>query len=105
MPSSVFCIPVGMGGRVLLPLIPEFSIFHFPLSISMNKLPPNPSLHHLKYQARNLQHAHTAGDEDALARVQRRLPGYAGLLSLAKAQTVVAREYGDLFGDCGHTKR
>ena len=59
-----------------------------------DQLPPNPSLHHLKYQARNLQHAHTAGDEDALARVQRRLPGYAGLLSLAKAQTVVAREYG-----------
>ncbi len=59
-----------------------------------DQLPPNPSLHHLKYQARNLQHAHTAGDEDALTRVQRRLPGYAGRLSLAKAQTVVAREYG-----------
>ena len=58
------------------------------------KLPPNPSLDHLKHQARNLQRAQAAGDEDAQTQVERRLPGYAGRLSLAKAQTVVAREYG-----------
>ena len=59
----------------------------------MNKLPPNPSLDHLKHQPRNLQRAHAAGDKDFLTRVERRLPGYVGRLSLAKAQTVVAREY------------
>ncbi|NKB67496.1 MAG: hypothetical protein GKR89_10575 [Candidatus Latescibacteria bacterium] len=57
-------------------------------------LPPNPSLDHLKHQARDLHRAHAAGNAEALERVQARLPDYEGRLILAKAQTVIAREYG-----------
>jgi hypothetical protein len=58
------------------------------------EFPSRPSLDHFKHQARDLQEAHRAGDVEALARVQGRLPGHDGRLSLAKAQTVIAREYG-----------
>lgn len=58
------------------------------------EFPSRPSLDHLKHQARDLQEAHRAADVAALARVQARLPGHHGRLSLAKAQTVIAREYG-----------
>jgi ankyrin repeat protein len=54
----------------------------------------NPSLDHLKHQARTLKRAHDAGDADAVARVQRQLPDFSGDLILTKAQTVIAREYG-----------
>ena len=59
-----------------------------------NQLPPNPSLDHLKQQARDLQRVHSARDAEALNRVETCLPGYEGRLPLAKAQTVIAREYG-----------
>ncbi len=62
--------------------------------MSDRQLPPNPSLDHLKNLARDLQRAAANGEEIALARVGQRLPGYPRRLSLAKAQTVVAREYG-----------
>jgi predicted lactoylglutathione lyase len=58
------------------------------------ELPSRPSLDHLKHQARNLQHEHAAGDVAARERVEACLPGQRGRLSLAKAQTVIAREYG-----------
>ncbi len=48
-------------------------------------LPPNPSLDHLKHQARDLQRDHAARNAEALDRVEQRLPGYEGRLSLAKA--------------------
>jgi len=57
----------------------------------MTKLLPNPSLDHLKRQARHLQRDHGARDAEALDRVEARLPDFEGRLSLAKAQTV-ARE-------------
>jgi hypothetical protein len=57
-------------------------------------LPPNPSLDHLKYQARNLQRAYAAGDGEAIARIEKHLPDYSGELKLTKAQTIIAREYG-----------
>src|SRR4051812_9762873 len=59
-----------------------------------SKLPARPSLEHLKHQARDLQRAHQGGDPAALARVEAALPGHAGRLALAKAQTVIAREHG-----------
>jgi hypothetical protein len=59
-----------------------------------SKLPARPSLEHLKHQARDLQRAHQAGEPGALAQVQVALPGHQGRLSLSKAQTVIAREYG-----------
>lgn len=57
-------------------------------------LPPTPSLHILKQQARTLQRAHAKSDPSALALVDRHLPGNDGTLILAKAQTVIARKYG-----------
>ena len=57
-------------------------------------LPSRPSLDHLKHQARSLQRAHAAGDPEAKQRVEAHLPGHAGKLTLAKAQTVIAREHG-----------
>ena len=59
-----------------------------------DQLPSNPSLDHLKHQARNLQRDHAARDVKALERVKTRLPDYEGRLSLAKAQAIIAREYG-----------
>jgi hypothetical protein len=59
-----------------------------------SKLPSRPSLDHLKHQARDLQRAHQSGDPQALARLEAALPGHQGRLSLAKAQTVIAREHG-----------
>jgi hypothetical protein len=58
------------------------------------ELPSRPSIDHLKHQARDLQQAHRAGEVEALARVQAHLPGHDGRLSLARAQTVIAREHG-----------
>jgi uncharacterized glyoxalase superfamily protein PhnB len=57
-------------------------------------LPSRPSLEHLKHQARDLQRDHQANDPAALDRVEAHLPGHRGRLSVARAQTVVAREYG-----------
>ena len=59
-----------------------------------DSLPPRPSLDHLKHQARDLQRSHAEGEAEAVERVQELLPGYEGRLVLAKAQTVIAREYG-----------
>jgi GNAT superfamily N-acetyltransferase len=66
-------------------------------------LPPDPSLEHLKNQARTLQRWVRAGDPDALAAVHEFHPrlaavtgesrGLAGF-SLADAQLVIARQYG-----------
>ena len=66
-------------------------------------LPPDPSLEHLKNQARALQHRVRAGDPDALAAVAEfhprsaavtgQAPGQAGFL-LADAQLVTARQHG-----------
>jgi hypothetical protein len=59
------------------------------------KLPARPSLNHLKHQARNLERGYKTGDAGAIERVRAGLPGHEGRLSLAKAQTVIAREYGE----------
>jgi cytohesin len=48
----------------------------------------------LKHQARDLQRGHAAGDAEAVATVEKHLPDLSGRLILAKAQTVIAREYG-----------
>ncbi len=56
-------------------------------------LPDDPSLEHLRHQARALHRAVRAGDAEALARVERSY-GAADSFPLAKAQLVVAREYG-----------
>lgn len=59
------------------------------------KLPADPSLEHLRNQARALQRAVRAGDPAALARVRARHPdGDVGGFPLAVAQLVLAREYG-----------
>lgn len=61
-------------------------------------LPDRPDPDHLRRQARTLQRAVRAGDPDAAARVEQRLPG--GLpadrseFGLSEAQLVLAREYG-----------
>jgi hypothetical protein len=60
----------------------------------IHNLPSRPSLEHLKHQAHDLQRDHQANDPAALERVEAQLPGHRGRLSLARAQTVVAREYG-----------
>lgn len=66
-------------------------------------LPVQASLAHLKYQARDLAKAATAGDPDALQRLIDHQPDFAGLtpaeaaarpIKLSDAQLVVAREYG-----------
>src|SRR5215472_17157250 len=69
----------------------------------VKSLPPNPSLEHLKYQARDLLNALTEGNPEAGARVREFHPKFARMsddeirsskLSLAGAQLVIAREYG-----------
>src|SRR5215469_8972574 len=66
-------------------------------------LPSNPSLEHLKYQARDLLEALSQGNTQAVARVREFHPKFARVsgdeirsskLSLADAQLVIAREYG-----------
>ena len=66
-------------------------------------LPSNPSLKHLKYQAKDLLHALRQGNAAAAARTREFHPKYARMsdediraakLSLADAQLIVAREYG-----------
>jgi len=72
-------------------------------TVPVRDLPPDPSLEHLKNQARALQRRVRAGDLDALAAVREfhpkpaaasgESPGLAGF-SLADAQLVIARQYG-----------
>ena len=66
-------------------------------------LPADPSLEHLKNQARDLQHRVRAGDPGAVAAVREFHPRLAGLAGdspelagfpLAAAQLVIARQYG-----------
>lgn len=63
-------------------------------------LPDDPSIDHLRGQARSLQRAVRRGDADALAQVARRHPDAGALLAaadrlpLSAAQLVVARGYG-----------
>ena len=65
--------------------------------------PPNPSLEHLKKQAKDLRKAHQSGDVSAGERVREFLPraGESWVeeilqtdLSLQEAQHVIARDYG-----------
>src|SRR5215475_3047365 len=69
----------------------------------IKSLPSNPSLEHLKYQARDLLNALNQGNTGALARTREFHPRFArtsdneirsSKLSLADAQLVIAREYG-----------
>jgi len=60
-------------------------------------LPNDPSLDHLRKQAKRLHHAVRAGDADALAQVREFHPRAAGALGafrLADAQLVITRSYG-----------
>lgn len=61
-------------------------------------LPDQPSLDHLRQQAKSLQRAVRAGDAEAAGRVTERYPGGvpadAAQFGLSEAQLVVAREYG-----------
>ncbi|QUQ62577.1 ankyrin repeat domain-containing protein [Kutzneria sp. CA-103260] len=57
-------------------------------------LPDDPSLEHLRHQARALHRAVRAGDAEALARVHRSYGTVGESFPLATAQLVVAREYG-----------
>ncbi len=66
-------------------------------------LPANPSLEHLKYQARDLLNALSQGNADAVARAREFHRKFARMsddeirtskLSLADAQLIIAREYG-----------
>ena len=69
----------------------------------IKSLPSNPSLDHLKHQARDLLEALRQGNAEALARTREFHPKFARLgddeiraakLSLAHAQLVIARQYG-----------
>lgn len=69
----------------------------------IKSLPPNPSLDHLKYQARDLFTALTQGNAEACARAREFREKFAKMTddqirhakpSLADAQLIVAREYG-----------
>lgn len=67
----------------------------------MSKLPPNPSLTHLKNQAKALRKGLKAGEPQAFKRLREALPHYQGqaddalsALTLVDAQLVIAREYG-----------
>jgi len=66
-------------------------------------LPPNPSLDHLKYQARDLRKAHTARNLEAAQRIREFHPRFhaaadaevfSAPFSLADAQLTIAREHG-----------
>lgn len=70
--------------------------------MSPRPLPPQPSLEHLKKQAKGLLKAHKAGDPEAAARFRASLPPLSkasdaevarSKLSLRDAQMVIAREY------------
>jgi hypothetical protein len=67
------------------------------------ELPENPSLDHLKKQAKDLLDAHQRGDAEALARIRAAVPSFAGMgdeeiarapFALHDAQSAIAREYG-----------
>ncbi|HZT43956.1 MAG TPA: hypothetical protein VFA07_17450 [Chthonomonadaceae bacterium] len=67
------------------------------------QLPANPSLKHLKNQAKDLLKAIRAGDEDATRRLEEQIPPHKHAFrqknlpvrsTLADAQLVIAREYG-----------
>ena len=60
----------------------------------MSNLPENPSLDHLRRQARTLLRQFRAADADAVARVREHHPRPHDPLRLADAQLVVARSYG-----------
>lgn len=67
----------------------------------MSKLPPNPSLTHLKNQAKALCKGLKAGEPQAFKRLREALPHFQdqpddalGALTLVDAQLVIAREYG-----------
>jgi len=69
----------------------------------VKKLPANPSLEHLKYQAKDLRKAHAASELSAAQRLREFHPRFQGAsdaaifaasLSLSDAQLVIAREYG-----------
>ena len=67
------------------------------------RLPTRPNLQHLKKQAKQLLKSHRAGESEASARILACLPRFSGSdesqvrdaeLSLAEAQSVIAREHG-----------
>jgi len=67
----------------------------------MSKLPPNPSLTHLKNQAKALRKGLKAGEPQAFKRLREALPHFRdrpddalGALTLVDAQLIIAREYG-----------
>ena len=60
----------------------------------MPRLPANPSLEHLKHQAKTLLSRASAGDEQARSWVREYHPDPPAELKLADAQLVVARAYG-----------
>lgn len=69
----------------------------------VKSLPSNPSLEHLKYQARDLLNYFAQGNAEAVARTREFHPRFARMsdaeirvskFSLADAQLVIAREYG-----------
>src|SRR5579864_838080 len=66
-------------------------------------LPQNPSLVHLKYQAKDLRKEHAERDPRAAQRIREFHPRFSGIkdedifkarLSLSDAQLIVAREHG-----------
>lgn len=59
-----------------------------------NALPANPSLEHIRGQAKALQRAVHDAEADAIARIAAFFPGEETDLALSKAQLVIAREYG-----------
>ena len=73
------------------------------MEVSMNSLPENPNLKHLKKQAKELLRLYQANDPAAFARFRAALPAAAGKdddvlsemkLRLHDAQSCLAREYG-----------
>jgi len=71
--------------------------------MSARTLPPNPSLNHLKKQARALLKAHQSGDAEAISRLRASVPQLANAseaeiidakFALHDAQRILAREYG-----------
>ncbi len=71
--------------------------------MSTRPLPPQPSLEHLKNQAKDLLKAHKSSDPEAAPRLRKSLPRFSessdeqilgSTLSLRDAQTVIAHEYG-----------
>jgi hypothetical protein len=69
----------------------------------VRRLPPNPNLNHLRYQAKDLLKGHVAHDLAVAQRLREFHPGFTGFtdaaifdtqLSLSDAQLAIAREYG-----------